>query len=84
MPFYISKNIVCSVVASCTIQQITPPLELGEEPHWDNETQVLYFVDVKGKDLFKYDPQSGDITSLHFGKYTALYNRKENETNWIP
>ncbi|XP_044727983.1 regucalcin-like [Chrysoperla carnea] len=63
---FIQTILIYSVVASCTIEQITPPLGLGEEPHWDNETQVLYFVDVKGKDLFKYDPQSGDITSLHF------------------
>lgn len=36
-----------------------PNIELGEGPHWDIQTQSLYFVDIFGKAVHKYIPASG-------------------------
>jgi sugar lactone lactonase YvrE len=35
---------------------------LGEGPVWDQAEGVLYFVDSFGPIIFRYDPQSGDMT----------------------
>ncbi|KAJ8944497.1 hypothetical protein NQ318_011755 [Aromia moschata] len=39
--------------------------ELGESPHWDAETQTLYFVDINGHTINKYVP----ATKLHTHSY---------------
>nr|XP_023014163.1 regucalcin-like isoform X1 [Leptinotarsa decemlineata] len=39
------------------------PTELGEGPHWDEETQSLYFVDIFGKSIHKYVPSTNKHTS---------------------
>lgn len=33
-------------------------LELGEGPHWDAENKCLYFVDIFGKAIHKYVPET--------------------------
>ncbi|MGJ3265310.1 MAG: SMP-30/gluconolactonase/LRE family protein [Salinarimonas sp.] len=33
--------------------------ELGESPVWDAQEQALYFVDIKGRALHRYHPESG-------------------------
>jgi gluconolactonase len=35
--------------------------ELGEGPHWDIERQSLYYVDIVGPAIFRYDYKSGEI-----------------------
>ncbi|MDA3957000.1 SMP-30/gluconolactonase/LRE family protein [Oceanispirochaeta sp.] len=32
--------------------------QLGEGPLWDDKNQVLYFVDIEGKNIRRYDPES--------------------------
>jgi sugar lactone lactonase YvrE len=32
---------------------------VGESPHWDNETQILYWVDIVRKKIRAYDPVKG-------------------------
>jgi sugar lactone lactonase YvrE len=34
--------------------------ELGECPLWSAEEQALYFVDIKGRALHRYDPETGE------------------------
>jgi L-arabinonolactonase len=36
---------------------------LGEGPYWDVVDQVLYFVDIGGEDLWRYDPTAESFTS---------------------
>jgi len=33
---------------------------LGEAPYWCPEESVLYWVDIDGKSIFRFDPESGD------------------------
>ncbi|KAJ4445742.1 hypothetical protein ANN_12427 [Periplaneta americana] len=50
-------------MASVKVESLTPPMILGEGPHWDQEAAVLYFVDLHGSTLNKYDPATGKHTS---------------------
>lgn len=43
-------------------------VELGEGPHWDAETQSLYFVDIFGKSIHKYVPATKKHTKAIIGK----------------
>lgn len=36
--------------------------QVGEGPVWDTAEQALYFVDLLGKRLWRYDPRGGDFT----------------------
>lgn len=36
---------------------------LGEGPYWDPTAEVLYFVDIRGKAIWRYDPDDGSFTS---------------------
>lgn len=36
---------------------------LGEGPYWDVKDQQLYFVDIYGKALLRYDRANGDVSS---------------------
>src|SRR4051794_15547003 len=38
--------------------------ELGECPLWSQEEQALYFVDIKGRALHRFDPSSRDATMM--------------------
>ncbi|XP_023312824.1 regucalcin-like [Anoplophora glabripennis] len=42
-------------------------VELGEGPHWDAETQSLYFVDIFGKSIHKYVPVTKKHTKAVIG-----------------
>lgn len=42
-------------------------VELGEGPHWDAETQSLYFVDIFGKSIHKYVPATKKHTKAVIG-----------------
>ena len=37
--------------------------ELGESPVWSVDEQVLFFVDIKGRVLHRFDPRSGNVVS---------------------
>lgn len=45
---------------------------VGEGPHWDVETQSLYFIDVFGKNIHKYVPSTGQHTSATLGKVPSI------------
>lgn len=41
--------------------------ELGEGPHWDAETQSLYFVDIVASAIHKYVPSTKKHTKAVLG-----------------
>lgn len=47
-------------------------VELGEGPHWDAETQSLYFVDIFGEAIHKYVPRTRKHTKAIIGKTFLL------------
>ncbi|XP_049855044.1 regucalcin-like [Schistocerca gregaria] len=47
-----------------TVEKITEPCKLGEGPHWDADKKVLYFVDIGGNRVHKYDPATRTLKSL--------------------
>ncbi|KAL5236844.1 hypothetical protein ACI65C_004254 [Semiaphis heraclei] len=46
-----------------SIQRVSPPMELGEAPHWNPLTQSLYFVDVHRRKINKYHPETSCYTT---------------------
>lgn len=52
------------------ITQLTEPRRHGEGPHWDNVDQVLYYVDISSRVLYRYDPANNSEKSISFGKLT--------------
>ncbi|XP_046389173.1 regucalcin [Ischnura elegans] len=55
----------------CHVERIGPPLILGEGPHWDVDTQKLYYVDIDGMAMWRYDPQTGKNTKYEMGEKTV-------------
>ncbi len=43
--------------------------ELGEGPCWDSRGKCLYYVDILGKKLLKYEAQSGDTVAYDMPSY---------------
>lgn len=50
------------------VEPIVKSVELGEGPHWDADTQSLYFVDIFGNAIHKYIPYSKTHTKAIIGK----------------
>jgi gluconolactonase len=50
------------------VEKITESVELGEGPHWDVATQSLYFVDIFGKAIYKYNPSAERLTKAVIGE----------------
>ncbi len=44
---------------------------VGEGPLWDEEEQVLYWVDILNSRLFIYDPASGENRTLDVGQHVG-------------
>ena len=44
---------------------------VGEGPLWDEEEQVLYWVDILSSKLFIYDPASGENRTLDVGQHVG-------------
>lgn len=66
-------------MASHKVEIISAPMQLGEGPHWDHDSQQLYFVDIFGKSVHRYDPALKTTTTVKFGKvnfflYMSQYN----------
>lgn len=52
------------------IEVVTERVKLGEGPHWDVETQSLYYVDIFGQAIHKYTPATNKHTKAVIGKST--------------
>jgi hypothetical protein len=64
MYFLISKK-----MSEPKVEQIDSPVELGEGPHWDHNTQALYYVDIKEATIHKYVPSTKRHTAVKVGMY---------------
>lgn len=54
------------------IERIAESLELGEGPHWDVDTQSLYFVNLMGKAIHRYVPATNTYTKAVIGQGKLL------------
>ncbi|KAK7866866.1 hypothetical protein R5R35_006032 [Gryllus longicercus] len=43
-------------MSQISVETVTSSAILGEGPHWDSTENVLYYVDIIGKEVRKYDP----------------------------
>ncbi|KAJ8973399.1 hypothetical protein NQ317_006465, partial [Molorchus minor] len=50
------------------VEKVIESVTLGEGPHWDAETQALYFVDIVGYSIHKFVPSTGQHTKAKIGK----------------
>jgi Gluconolactonase len=41
---------------------------IGEGPYWDHVASVLYWIDIKGRRLHRYDPEAGSDKELRLEK----------------
>jgi sugar lactone lactonase YvrE len=48
-----------------------PISTLAEGPLWDHETQTLYWVDILGKRIHRYDTKTGSTESLELDQYVG-------------
>lgn len=55
-----------NVLASPDIRSVTAPALLGESPLWHPQEQVLYYCDIPGHRLHRFDPASGAAQSWQF------------------
>lgn len=61
------------------IEAVTEGLTLGEGPHWHAPTRKLYFVDIFGQTINKYDPE----TMEHFKAKIGTLIIKQTAENFI-
>lgn len=54
------------------VERISESWILGEAPHWDVETQSLYYVDMIGKTIHKYTPSTKKHGKAYIGISTTL------------
>lgn len=47
----------------------------GEGPHWDEETQSLYFVDILCGGVCCWDSRSGKITKHKLGEAITIHGQ---------
>jgi sugar lactone lactonase YvrE len=51
------------------VEQIDAPVTLGEGPHWDHNSQALYYVDIRAATVHKYVPSTKRLTTVRIGMY---------------
>lgn len=56
------------------VEPLIGPYGLGEGPHWDDKSQKLYFVDIFAQKIFRFDPETHDLTSAYIGNYILYYS----------
>ena len=42
--------------------------QLGEGPLWDEQAQVLWWVDIKAGHLYRFDPATGENCTFEMGR----------------
>ncbi len=50
---------------------------LGECPVWSVREQVLYFVDILAPCIHRFDPATGDVTTMKMPEHTGCYGLRE-------
>ena len=56
---------------------------LGEGPIWCSITETLYWVDIKGKSIWKYCPSSGDCNSWQIPEEPGSMVQRANNNGFI-
>ena len=51
----------------------SPNAIVGEGPVWNSEEQKIYWTDIQGGKLFKYDPENGSNQVIHNGFEAVSY-----------
>lgn len=51
------------------VERIGESVELGEGPHWDVDTQSLYFVSILDKSIHRYVPATNKYTKAVIGEF---------------
>jgi sugar lactone lactonase YvrE len=51
---------------------------LGEGPCWDSKKQCLYWVDILGKKVHKFDPKADEIETFDFDQFVGAVVLDEN------
>lgn len=55
------------------VTAVTPPVYLGEGPHWSVSEQALYYVDIPKQDVHRYHPDTEKHSKIHIeGGYVSL------------
>jgi gluconolactonase len=55
------------------LERVVENCVLGEGPHWDVATQTLYLVDIGGKSILKYTPETGKVAKASVGKFFSVH-----------
>lgn len=50
----------------------SPKSQLGESPHWDEHTQSLYYSDIQGAAILRYDFNENKIYSATIDGETSV------------
>lgn len=53
--------------------RLTNPLLHSEGPHWDEQKQILFFVDIEGQTVWRYDPRIKKLTYAAIGNVYIVY-----------
>lgn len=60
------------MAAEYSVEQLPSPLsQLGEGPVWDVDTQSLYYVDINGAAILRYDYAENKTYSAKIGTYMS-------------
>ncbi|CAG9864385.1 unnamed protein product [Phyllotreta striolata] len=54
------------------VEKLCGNFKLGEAPFWDEDAQALYFVDINGYTINKYDPSTKRTTSAYVGRNVSI------------
>ena len=46
---------------------------VGEGPLWDDESQLLYWADIRSGRLFEYNPATGENKTIYFSVSKILH-----------
>ncbi|KAK9869821.1 hypothetical protein WA026_003550 [Henosepilachna vigintioctopunctata] len=63
------------------IERIVEDVEFGEGPHWDIQTQSLYFVDYLTKSINRYEPATKSHFKARLDDYSSFIIPVEGEPN---
>jgi sugar lactone lactonase YvrE len=55
------------------VEEIGALAALGEGPHWDHNSQALYYVDIRAATIHKYVPSTNKHTAVTIGMYSNCY-----------
>jgi len=48
---------------------------VGEGPLWDDESQLLYWADIRSGRLFEYNPENGENNTIYNGIYVGGFSK---------